>query len=280
MYSRPDNLPEVLQALDQKKWRILSGGTDFYPSFVGQPVECNIMDVSSVRGLKQIKEEEDGTICIGALVTWNDLMNFELPSSFDGIKLAAKEVGSIQIQNRATIVGNICNASPAADGIPPLLTLNAKLRLESVRGLRELKLSEFVLGNRRTAIGKNELVTHIIIPGHSNLGKSHFIKLGSRKYLVISISMVSARIYKGDQGNILDAAISVGSCSIVAKRLFELEKTLIGVELSEDIVDLIEDKHLNELSPINDVRSTKDYRIKASKELVIRVLKNIVREYQ
>ena len=99
---------------------------------------------------------------IGARTTWTDLVRHPLPPAFDALKQAAREVGSVQIQNVASVAGNLCNASPAADGVPPLLALDAEVELRSARRARAcLPLGDFILGNRRTALQAGELVTAI-----------------------------------------------------------------------------------------------------------------------
>ena len=179
-FVRPSTLDQAVALLDDGQWQILAGGTDFYPSLGEQPPSGNVLDVTAVDGLRKISEDE-AFWSIGAGVTWTDLIKADLPDAFDGLKLAAREIGSVQIQNRATLVGNICNASPAADGVPPLLTLNAIIETVSVNGVSQTPLSEFICGNRHTKRARNELVSKIVIPKSSTGGKSHFLKLGARK---------------------------------------------------------------------------------------------------
>ncbi len=168
-------------------------------------------------------------IVIGARTTWTDVLRADLPPAFDALKQAAREVGSIQIQNCGTVAGNLCNASPAADGVPPLLTLDAEVELRSKRGTRLVSLGDFVLGNRQTALARDELVSAIRIPKAATAGTSAFLKLGARKYLVISIVMVAARLVADAEGKVLSAAVAVGSCSAVAQRLKSLEHALVGL---------------------------------------------------
>lgn len=271
VFERPQNLKVALDFLSQGDWQILSGGTDFYPALGDRQPQGNVLDISGIAQMREIIKQNDFWR-IGALTTWSDLIAAELPRAFDGLKLAAKEVGSVQIQNRATIVGNICNASPAADGLPPLLTLNAQVEISSIARSRLLPVEKFVTGNRQTELRPGELVTAIVIPAASTVGLSSFLKLGSRKYLVISISMVAARIEADNSGTITDAAISVGACSLVAQRLHSLEREIVGHNINENLVGLVRPDHLDELSPIDDVRSTAGYRIEATLELVRRII--------
>lgn len=277
MFHNPKSLDEALVLLEADDWSVLSGGTDFYPGLQDTQPDGNILDISRIEGLRDIKLHNDACWSIGTCVTWSDLIDADLPADFDGLKLAAREIGSRQIQNRATLVGNICNASPAADGMPPLLTLDASVRLSCADGSRDVPLGAFVLGNRKTCLQSNEMVTSILIPKYSGSGRSGFVKLGARKYLVISISMVAARLVVDDQDKIEKAAVSVGSCSLVAQRLTALEAVLEGKYLSDKIADMIRPEHLQNLSPIDDVRATGAYRMEASLELVSRVLSGLTR---
>lgn len=289
MYAQPDNIDDALQLLrdsDSKQstadaavpWTILSGGTDVYPSSFERAMPRRILDIHSLYELKHI-DQDAKRIRIGAGVTWSDLIAAELPPAFDALKLAAREVGSVQIQNQATLVGNLCNASPAADGVPPLLVLGALVELKSTKGVRELPLSEFILGNRLTARHTDEMVTAILIPAESATGHSTFLKLGARKYLIISISMVAARLAYDEQGLITDAALSVGSCSLVAQRLTALEHKLIAKRVDSDLAALVSAEHIESLAPIDDVRSSALYREQASIELIQRTLTNLGRSF-
>lgn len=270
-YSQPATLDEALGLLASGPWAILSGGTDFYPAVLERPMPAQVLDIHGLAELRQIHAGDD-YVRIGAGATWSDIIAAPLPPAFDGLKLAAREIGSVQIQNRATLAGNLCNASPAADGVPPLLTLNAEIELRSLSGTRRLPVREFVLGNRHIARRPEEMVTAILVPVDSAKGVSSFVKLGARKYLVISISMVAARLVSDAQRRVSSAAVSVGSCSLVACRLHALEEALVGQTLSGHISELVLPEHLDVLAPIDDVRSTVDYRMQASLELVRRAL--------
>jgi CO/xanthine dehydrogenase FAD-binding subunit len=184
------------------------------------------------------------------------------------LKQCSNQVGSIQIQNSGTIGGNLCNASPAADGVPCLLSLNASIELSSKEKIRILKLEDFIKGSRDTELQNNEILTAILIPKTSEHGHSSFVKLGARKYLVISIAMVACRLEVLND-IITDITISIGSCSAVAQRLKKLEKILIGKNIKTDLIpEKYKFEYNNFISPINDIRGTDSYRIKVAKVLV------------
>jgi len=273
-YERPDTLDEALRLLREDQWRMLAGGTDFYPTQGTRPFRDNVLDLNGLSDLRGISGDETG-IRIGARTTWMDIIRADLPSAFDGLKLAAREVGSVQIQNVGTIAGNLCNASPAADGVPPLLTLDAAVEIASEGAVRQLPLTEFILGNRRTDLKPGELVVSIRIPAVACTGRSSFLKLGARRYLVISIAMVAARLTI-EHGKVAAAAIAVGSCSEVAQRLTGLERALIGRAADASMADCISGDHFAALAPIDDVRANGAYRHEAARELVARVLRATV----
>lgn len=268
-YARPGRLEEALQLLKGDRWTILAGGTDFYPAIAEKPLRGNVLDIGGIGELRRVRETT-GHIVIGACTTWTDIIAHPLPPAFDGLKRAAREVGSIQIQNRGTVAGNLCNASPAADGVPPLLTLDAEVEIRSAKNTRTVPLSSFILGNRKTALDPGEMVTAVRIPRSAAAGTSGFVKLGARRYLVISIAMAAARV-SVSQGRIAETAVAVGACSAVARRLEGLERRLAGVH-PRDIATMISAYDFPELSPIDDVRGTASYRREAAREIVIRAV--------
>jgi CO/xanthine dehydrogenase FAD-binding subunit len=270
LYARPDTIEEAVSLLSDRRWRLLAGGTDFYPAQGNRPIRDNILDLNGIAALHGIEPTAQG-IRIGARTTWTDIVRADLPPAFDGLKLAAREVGSVQIQNTGTVAGNLCNASPAADGVPPLLTLDAAVELRSATGTRVLPLHEFILGNRRTAIQPGELVTAVLVPAAATAGRSTFLKLGARRYLVISIAMVAARLAV-ESGRVRQAAIAIGSCSEVAKRLTGLEADLVGRDADRALAQVVREHHLAGLSPIDDVRASAVYRREAAREMVARAL--------
>ncbi len=270
-YLRPVEVDEALAALAAGPRIVLAGGTDYYPARVGRPLDDDVLDITALAGLRGIADAGDHWR-IPALVTWSELIAADLPPLFDGLKLAAREIGGVQIQNTGTVCGNLCNASPAADGIPNLLALDAKVELSSTRGRRILSIGEFVLGNRKTARETNELVTSILAPKPAGSARSAFLKLGARKYLVISIVMVAAVAEMNAEGVVSAARVSVGSCSAAALRLPALEAALVGHRLAPALADLVDADHLAPLSPIDDIRGTAAYRRVAALTLVRRAL--------
>lgn len=270
-YVRPSTLADAVSAIGSESYVILAGGTDFYPARVGKPVRENILDLSALTELRGISDRSDHWH-IGATTTWTDIVRADLPACFDGLKQAALEVGGVQIQNAGTICGNVCNASPAADGMPPLLSLDATVELADRNGVSRIALSDFVLGNRRTARRPDQLVTGLLIPKALPSAHSAFYKLGARKYLVISIVMAAGVIETDLEGCVSAARIAVGACSEVAQRLPLLEADLKGRMMNGDLSSALSPDHFRNLTPIDDVRGSAGYRLDAATEAVRRVL--------
>jgi CO/xanthine dehydrogenase FAD-binding subunit len=267
-YLRPESLEEALAALGQPR-TVLAGGTDFYPARVGRAIDEDILDVTAIGELRGIAEHDRGWR-IGATTTWREVIDAKLPPLFDGLKLAAREVGGRQIQNAGTVAGNLCNASPAADGVPPLLTLDAEIELAGRGGRRRVPLAEFILGNRRTAIRPDELVVAIQVPRIKNFSRGAFLKLGARRYLIISIVMVAATL-EIENDAVTNARVAVGACSAVARRLPLLEAALKGAAVS-NLATVVHPGHLATLAPIDDVRASAEYRNEAAMTMLRRLL--------
>lgn len=267
-YHQPSSLADALTRLAAEPGLVvLAGATDIYPARTsragwGVMRHADILDISRIPDLAGIARTSGGWR-IGATTTWTTIARADLPPAFDGLKAAARDIGGTQIQNRGTIAGNLCTASPAGDSIPCLLTLDAEVVLASLRGERRLPLSRFLDGYRHTARAPDEIVTAVIVPQRP--GRGTFLKLGARRYLVISIAMAAARIARDATGRITDAAIAVGACAPVAARLPALEQRLVGAVPDPSVV---QDSDLAHLAPIDDVRATAAYRRAAALELV------------
>lgn len=272
-YQRPRDLATALALRANSDWQPLAGATDIFPAHVDRPLKRALLDLSAIRDLARLERTADGWR-IGSTVTWRQLIDTDLPPFFDGLKQAAAAIGGMQIQNRATIVGNVCNASPAADGIPNLLALDARVELCSAGEQRTVPLEDFVLGNRRTAIRSDEIVTAIVVPDQSDSSRSLFLKLGSRSHLVISMSMIALLVVPTQADRIDSAAISVGACSAVAKRLVSLERDLAGV-LFVDAPEIVGTRHVEALAPIDDIRASAIYRRDATLTLLRRGLRQL-----
>jgi CO/xanthine dehydrogenase FAD-binding subunit len=283
-YFRPLCLEHSLELLAQKQLTIVAGATDLYPAKVahngwGDWRQQALLDISGLSELQGISDR-NSHFRIGALTTWSHIAQAALPAYFTPLQQAAQCIGALQIQNRGTIGGNICNASPAADGVPVLLCLDAQVELSSQSGVRILRLDEFVLGYRKTARQENELVTAILIPKLAGRALGGFEKLGSRSSLVISIVMVAMVLVINKQQQIEDVRIAIGACSEVAQRMSALEAVLKGHTCGAELAKLITPGHFSGLTPIDDMRASADYRRHCAEEISRRLLLSLCQQQE
>ena len=274
-YLRPQTLTEAVAALQaQEGLRILAGGTDVYPALGEAAPHADLLDIAGLAALRGIAGGPKG-LRIGALATWTDVQRADLGPAYLALQEAGREVGSPQIQNVGTVAGNVCNASPAADGTVALMALGAEVEIAGPGGSRRVPLADFVTGVRRVALRPAEIVVALHLPPLS--GRSAFVKLGARRYLVISIAMVAAHVEQDAQGRIARAAVAVGSCSPVARRLPALEAALVGAGAA-DLADAVRPELIEGLAPISDVRAEAAYRDDAVPVLVRRALARCLAE--
>jgi CO/xanthine dehydrogenase FAD-binding subunit len=269
VFVRPVTLADALDRLSQGA-RVLAGCTDILPAMGETGLVGDFVDVSrlpEIRGIGCYAQE----IRFGGATTWSEIARADLPPAFDALKAAALEVGAVQIQNRGTIAGNLCNASPAADGVPPLLALDAQVELASVRGWRQLPLERFIAGPRRTELAADEILTAVVCPAPPPGRRSTFLKLGARRYLVISIAMVAVGLDIEDE-TVRAAQVAVGACSAVAMRLTAAERRLAAAPARQGLGARLQAEDFAALAPIDDVRADVGYRRAAALTLTRRAV--------
>ncbi len=269
-YERPATLAQALELMAAGPRVVLAGGTDLFAATDRRELAGDVLDIAALAALRGIDAGPAG-VRIGGAATWTDVIRADLPPALDGLVAASREVGSIQIQNRGTVAGNLCNASPAADGVPALLTLGAEVELASMRGIRRLPLEAFLLGPRRTALAADELLVAVHLPPEACAGRGGFVKLGARRHLVISIGMCAARIEVAE-GRVTRAVLAMGACGPAAVRMPEVEAALEGVATDKVAAAVTEAAASARLSPIDDIRADAGYRRRAAAELARRAL--------
>ena len=276
-YRVAKNVKDACAAMAGAKGKgyILAGGTDLLVQMKsGAREPGTIVDVKKIPEMMSITEK-NGAFTIGAAAPAAVIGEHKkLKKTWPGVVEAINLIGSTQVQGRASAGGNLCNASPAADGVPALLALGAEIELVSRGGKRRLALSDFILGPRKIALRPDEIASALLIPKPKGAAHSSFVKLGARKYLVISIVMAAG--YLDVVGSrIVEARVAVGSCSPVALRLPALEAALKGEVAISNLARLVKPEHLAPLAPIDDVRASADYRAEAALVAVRRLLSEL-----
>ncbi|MCR4433410.1 MAG: xanthine dehydrogenase family protein subunit M [Caldiserica bacterium] len=277
-YFRPRTLKEALSILTQERAKVLAGGTDLLVKMKdGLLRPESVMDISFLEELKFIREEE-GMVTIGALATHSMLerspiINTKAPHLAE----ASRSIGSPQIRNVATIGGNIVNASPAGDSLPPLYTLEAELLLESEKGSRIVAIEEFFTGPGQSIIEPHELLTAIRFKAPRGELLTFFQKLGQRKALAISkVSVAFLATCAADKKFLRKVRIALGAVAPTVIRAREVESFLENGSINEEMVDLAAKLCSEEARPISDIRSTLVYRKKVTGELLKRGLSQFI----
>lgn len=261
---RANTLEEAIKLVDDG-YKVLAGGTNIFVDKKKKGlISENFVDISKL-DLNYIKEDETG-FYIGALVTFDCIEKyFKNKEGYREIYLSAYNMGGPQIRNRATLVGNIVDSSPACDGAPFLLVNDAEIIVKSVDGERKIAVKDFFLAFRKTALKNNEIITSIFIKKQNGTGV--FKKVGLRNAMAISVASLAV---KSTDGKI---RIAVGSLAPTPKRLYKVENYINGCQT----VDKLEFESLidGEISPITDLRANEEYRRTVCKNLLVSALKEV-----
>ncbi len=275
-YFRASTIEEALELISKlESVKVLAGGSDLLIDLKIRRYEVrNVVDISGIKELNFIEDRGDH-VAIGAATKLQDIIESPvIAAKAPVLAEAVSEMASWQVRNVATIGGNLCNASPAADTAPPLLVMNARLRLVSLEGEREVPITEFFLGPRKTVLRRGELLKEIVVPYERGSGAS-FIKLGRRNAFTLSVVAV-ATLVKVRNGIFDDVRVALNSVAPRPVRAVSVEKFLKSREVSMSAVEEGAKRVLQDISPISDVRASADYRREMSvvltKESLLRSL--------
>ena len=266
----PSNLGEALDALAQDcgGWKPIAGGTDLMVLLeAGRLPQKNYVNIWNLTELHGI-EVTDNQVTLGALTTYTEVQNHPvLREEFPMLCQAAKETGGIAIQNRGTLGGNIVNASPAADSPPALLAYDAELELVSKEGARKISYSKFHIAYKQMDIRPDELLRAILLPRKTKGLKHYYRKVGTRKVQAIS-KVCFAAVAGVTDGKIDHVRIALGSVAPIPLRCFKTETAVSGQPLNSQTMAAAKQTLVDEISPIDDIRSTRDYRLQVSLNLL------------
>ncbi len=280
-YFVPETVEEALEVLVEKgdDIEILAGGTDLLVDYYQRLYEVpGWLDLRELTSLQKIEKKED-KIEIGAMVTHAQLENSEIiKNKLILIKEAAGEVGSPQIRSRGTIGGNIVTASPAGDLLPPLLAYNAQLELMSAKGREIIPAQDFFTGPKQTVIKDDQLLTKIIIPLPEKNTRGKFVKVGKRRALAISTLSLALLITVDKEQKVRGIKAALGAVAPTPLALSELTEKLKGEKLKEIDINEAAEIAVNNISPIDDIRGTKEYREDTVYSLMKQALEELTQE--
>jgi CO/xanthine dehydrogenase FAD-binding subunit len=266
----PSSLADALALLDREPgvWKPFAGGTDLMVLLeAGKLPHRNYVNIWGLKELRGI-EATDSHVTLGALTTYTDVQSHPiLQNEFPMLCQAASETGGLAIQNRGTLGGNIVNASPAADSPPALLAYDAEIELVSTSGSRWRPYRGFHTDYKQMLIAPNELLSRIRLPRNTRDATHYYRKVGTRKAQAIS-KVCLAALGKLEDNQISDIKISFGSVAPIVLRCVQTEDALRGEKLTTDAIKLASAMLEKEISPIDDIRSTADYRLQVAKNLL------------
>ncbi|NUS70213.1 MAG: xanthine dehydrogenase family protein subunit M [Ensifer adhaerens] len=240
---------------------LFNGGTDLLVEIRERLRRVrNVVDIKQIPGLSDITYDETRGLTFGALVTVGRLERLPLVCQrYPNLRAAFASLGSIQVRNRATVVGNICRASPSADTIPPLVADGAFVHIYSRTNMRVVPIAEFFTGPGRTVLAKGEIVTGITVPpAGDNTGKA-YLKHGRRKAMELSTVGVAVSLSM-EEGVCSDIRIALGAVGATVLRAPQAEAMLRGTSLDAGTVLRAANKAMEECTPISNVRASADYR--------------------
>ncbi len=270
----PTSLDEAFELLASDAWRPIAGGTDLMVQITGElgPVPERILDLGRLEALSGIELDGDALV-IGATSTWTAIRRSALCTVHaPALVEAAATIGAAQIQNRGTIGGNIANASPAGDSLPVLLAMDAEMVVGGPRGERTVPSDSFWPAYRRTALAPDELLLRVrlpLVPGR----QVRFRKVGTRRAQAIS-KVVMALAWREDGGVWRDVRVALGSVAATPIRAAETEGVLEGAAPRRTTADHAAATLRGELQPIDDVRSTAEYRRVVAGRVLHRLLRD------
>ncbi|HZW01933.1 MAG TPA: xanthine dehydrogenase family protein subunit M [Candidatus Deferrimicrobium sp.] len=270
---RPATLTEAFELMAGGSYRPLAGGTDLMVQLEADVVElpAAVLDLWRLGELRGVGY--DGyDVAIGALTTWTELRHSPvIRARLPALSEAAATIGAAQIQNRGTIGGNICNASPAGDSLPVLLAVDATFDVGSTAGQRSIPAREFWTGYRQTALRRDELLLHVRFPVERGR-RTRFRKVGGRAAQAIS-KVVMALSYRDDGPTWTEVRLALGSVAPTPMRAGRTEAVLEGASPREAVADEAAAVLAEEITPIDDVRSTAAYRRSVSGRVLHRLLR-------
>jgi carbon-monoxide dehydrogenase medium subunit len=277
-YLKPGSLGEALGLLDENRdgrYTVYAGGTDVIPKLKARFIETPeaLIDLKAIRELDFISYDEKTGLRIGALATISSVVEADIvKKNYPILYQAAHSIASTHIQNRGTIVGNICNAVPSADSAPALLCLGAKVVCAKRDGERLLQLENFFMGPNKTSLRTDELVTEIRVPPPADGARGAYIKLSPRSRMDLAVVGVAALVRKTNS-SFGDARIGLCAVAPIPMRALKAEARLRGETASEKVILAAAKAAADESKPISDHRASAEYRRMMVEVLVARAIR-------
>lgn len=280
-YFEPQNLSEALQLLEKynDRAKVLAGGTDLIKRIKERKINVDyVINIGNISSLKYIKYINNSGLTIGALTTIREIEKSALIlQKYSAISEAAQEIGSVQIRNVGTIGGNLCNASPAADMVPILMSLSAKLKIANTNQEREVDICNFFNKPGKSNTTDAEILTEIMVPQLEPKTGAVYLKLRQRGGEELAIVGIAVVITMNSEINLCsDVKISLGAVAPTTIRARKAEKILKGAKIDQELITRAALIASEESMPITDIRATGEYRKEMVNTLTIKAIEQAI----
>jgi carbon-monoxide dehydrogenase medium subunit len=277
-YFSPKNLTETLTLIGRwmDRAKLIAGGTNVIPDMRAKSIKPQVLiDLSQVKNLSYIREEKK-IIRVGALTTISELASSKMIQKYAPILYeAARQIGNPLVRNRATIAGNLADASPAADTAVPLLVLEATVLVEKQKTkVKQIPIDRFFIGPNRTVLKKDELVREILFPKPTTSTKMAYSKFGMRNAMAISVVSASVLI-EMEKGRVKKARVGLGAVAPTPIRTYGIEEMLMDQRITEELIEKCGEKVQEEIRPITDIRASLEYRKSLTSVMLRRLLRQV-----
>lgn len=283
-YESPDTAERAAELLAAESGiaRVLAGGTDLLVQMRTDMIEpALVVDIKKIAEVRKVTEDKDGSFRIGAAVTGAELKEHaRLKSVWPGVVEGANLIGSTQVQGRATLGGNLCNASPAADSVPGLIAAGAKAVIVGPKGRREVAVEEVVTGVRKLSLAKGELVVAFVLPPKAKHSGDAYLRFIPRTEMDIAVVGCGVTLTLDDKGICTAAKVALGAVAERALVVPDAAKALIGSKVDAAAIEKAAAACSAACRPIDDKRGTKDFRIKIAGVLARRTIANALARAQ
>ena len=261
-YECPDSVEGAISLLRQGNARVLAGGTDLIPQMrEGRRSAELVIDLKRIPELTTISELTDGGLAIGAAVSATKIASHpRIASAYPSVAASVRLIGSLQVQTRASLGGNICNAAPSADGVPAVICHKARARIAGPEGRREIALEEIFAGPGRTTLGPGEILTAIVLPAPEPCSAAHYLRFTPRREMDIAVAGAGTWIKLDENGAIAEARITLASVGPTPLRAPSAEARLIGEKPIQSLIEEAGRLAAGDARPISDTRGSAEYR--------------------
>jgi len=274
-YSVPSDLDEAIALLSSPGARVLAGGTDLVVQMRERRREVrHVIDVKRLSELNRLEQEADGSIRLGAAMSATALGRHHALREFPAIVQAAQMIGSYQIQNRATLGGNICNAAPSADSVPPLICHGAQAEIAGPAGRRRIALESLFVGPGRTCLSPQEILVSIKLPAPPARSAGSYLRFTPRREMDIAVAGAGAWLHLDDRGNVIDGRVALAAVGPTPLRAARAETCMRGERLTAALVEEAAKLAVHDARPISDTRGSAEYRLELTRTLTRRALLN------